>query len=515
VRLILDFGTNYKRTGELYQEFLQPRSTRGLTDWISVGLIPSIRGLYRKDLFPIDDFPDLDRSWPGEKPTAILLTHGHLDHAGGIAFVDPDIPVVCTPMTLALLRAWQDGGAPRMQNEICYGAVRKNDPSGRLVVADRKASKVARSFALLEEPPSAFLDILRASPYAEGTAFKPTEPTRAPPRWDGLELRWSGVDHSVYGSAGYLVAADGLLVGYTGDIRFSGERRKETEAFAHLLERNGSDLVLLVEGTRLSRSGDLRPQQAITEGAVETNCQKAVERFPGKLVVADFGPRNVERLRTFRRIALATGRQLVVTPKDAYLLLVLHSVDPRIELDFGAGGTRIFEEPTEDRRVWQKGVSDRFGDSFISPAEVRAFPGRWILCFSFFDCNDLVDLRGATEGGLWLYSSSEAHGEESEFDFIRLQNWIRWAGMNQVGFRYVMSSDSGLQLTFDHPEDIGHHSSGHATQGELLDFIRQVAPKAIVPLHTEQTPSRYEELLRAHGVNTTVVAPEGGKAIPL
>ncbi len=515
-RLILDFGTNYKRTGELYEQYLQPRPSRGLTDWLAVGLLPRIRGMYRRDLFPSDDFPDLDRQWPGEKPTAVLLTHGHLDHAGGLAFLDPSIPIVSTPMTLALLRAWQEGGSSLMQNEVTYTAERKNDSSGRLIVSDRASPKVGRTFSLLEEAPGPFLDILRTSPYGDKTAYNSTPPTRAPSRWDDLELQWSGVDHSVYGAAGFLLEADGVLVGYTGDLRFAGERRSETEAYTRLLEKQGSDLVLVVEGTRLTRPGETKAQPLITEAEVEVNCRKEVEQYRGKLVVADFGPRNVERLRTFRRIALATGRQLVVTPKDAYLLHVLHSVDPSVELDLGPSGMRILEAPsTEDRRVWQREVTRMFGNAYLSPTEVATQKGRWILCFSFYDCNDLVDLKGATAGGLSLYSSSEAHGEESEFDFIRLQNWIRWAGMHQVGFRYITGPDGEPQLTFDHPDDVGHHSSGHATQRELLDFIKQVAPKAIIPVHNEQSAKRYEGLLRDHGAETVVMPPDGGIPIPL
>ncbi|HUI38689.1 MAG TPA: ribonuclease J, partial [Thermoplasmata archaeon] len=39
-RLFLDFGTNYQRMGEYFEEYLQPRPARGLVDLIELGLLP-------------------------------------------------------------------------------------------------------------------------------------------------------------------------------------------------------------------------------------------------------------------------------------------------------------------------------------------------------------------------------------------------------------------------------------------------------------------------------------------
>jgi ribonuclease J len=523
-RLLLDFGTNYKRMGEFYEEYLKPRASRGLTDYLELGLLPRIRGLYRRDLFPPYDYPQKDRDWPGARPTAVLLTHAHLDHCGAVGFVDPTIPVVATPMTLALLRAWQETGAADLTSEITYvGARAPTDRGGgpgdslpgRLLETDREAVRRARPFWLLGGVPDGFAPALRRSPFGGRTPFEPVDPVGFPGAFGDLRVESHGVDHSVYGASAFLIEADGGLVAYSGDVRRHGEHGRETEGFLRRLEAKRPE-VLIVEGTRLTASGDRSAQPSTTEAEVESNCRGEVERYPGKLVVADFGPRNVERLRSFRRIAQATGRTLVLTPKDAFLLQMLHSVDPAIEADLGPGGMRILEEPSVGApRAWQSLVVDRFADAYLNPHDVAAHPGRWILCFSFFDCNDLVDLKRehATDGGLYLYSSSEAHGEEQEFDFLRLQKWIRWAGLDQVGFRYLPDAAGVPELRFDHPDDVGHHASGHATQAELLDLIHRADPKVIVPVHTEQTPSRYGELLRAQGVSARVLAPKAG--VPL
>ena len=522
-RLFLDFGTNYQRMGEYFEEYLQPRPARGLVDLIELGLLPRRRGLYRPDLFPSHDYPDRDRDWDGEPPTAILLTHGHLDHCGGIAYTDPTIPIVATPMTVALLRSWQETGGSSVASEITYFGRRvpveregsAGSLPGRLLATERGVPRRGRDFRLLGDVPGPLVEALRRSPVSEKVGFEPRDPEGAPSAFGDLRFRHHGVDHSVYGASGFLVETEGGLLAYTGDLRFAGERGPESEGFLQLLEAKHPDL-LIVEGTRLHRPGDRAPQPVRTEDDVERNCRAEVERYPGRLVVADFGPRNVERLRRFRRISLDTGRQLVLTPKDAFLLHLLHSVDPRIEVDLSTGGMRVLEEPSVGfERGWKSEVSRRYADAFLNPTDIARSPGRWILCFSFFDCNDLVDLKleGATSGGLWLYSSSEAHGEEQEFDFVRLQRWIRWAGMDQIGFRYLPDATGTPVLSFEHPDDVGHHASGHATEAELVELIRRASPGLVVPVHTTQTPERYREILAEHGADARVAPVTSGRPI--
>lgn len=516
-RLLLDFGTNYQKLSRFFEEYLQPRPSRGITDQIALGLLPPRANLYRRDLLPPADYPEGDSGWPDGRVDALLLTHGHLDHCGAMAFLDPTIPIICSPTTLALLRSWQETGKTDLSSEVTYFGVRRpvdgGGSHGRILEGDRTAAKQSRRFQLLGGPSAALQDLWIRSPYSEGgsTRFEPRPLEATPSRLGEEGLRYVAhmVDHSIYGAVAFEIEADGGTVAYSGDLRFHGERGAATEAFVRALERRPPEL-LIVEGTRLRAEGDHQAPPRVSEEEVERNCRSRVEEYPGRLVVADFGPRNVERLRRFRRIALETDRQLVLTPKDAYLLHLLHASDPQVEIDIGPGGMRILEEPTTRSSPWLRQVRDLFADSFLTPDGIIRSPGRYLLCFSFFDCNDLVDLRAATPGGLWLYSSSEAHGEEQEFDFERLQQWILWAGMHAVGFRYEddPTARGRRRLRFDHPEDRGHHASGHATQEELLEFIQRASPRRILPVHTSQRPERYEALLRERGIDVSVIRPD-------
>ena len=499
-RVLLDFGTNYKRMGEFYEEYLHPRPSRGLTDLLAVGLLPRRRGFYRPDLFPTADFPDRDDRFPGEAPQAVLLTHAHLDHCGAIGFLDPRIPVFATPATLATLRAVEESGKADVAQELAYYGERSARSDG-LLASDRRGHRVRRDFRLFGEPTSGLVEALRAPATKTGEMEGPDPTSAAPtPLVRDLGVEAVPVDHSLLGSAAFLLDVDGARIAYTGDVRFHGARGRETEAFLRALETRQPD-VLLVEGTRLRRTASDPLPTSPSEEDVRRNATQKVEEFAGRLVIADFGPRNIERLMTFREVAAQTHRQLVVTGKDAYLLRLLRLVDPTVPVDFGAGRMRIWEEPSvRTPPAWEERVEEAYPDAFIGPDEISQSPGRWILCFSFFDANDLVDLRRATPGGLWLYSSSEAHGEEQEFDFHRLQAWIAWAGLHQVGFRVDPATRA---LSFEP----GYHASGHATETELVDLVRRSGAKVIVPVHSE-TPARYQELLGAEGARVRLPRAE-------
>jgi ribonuclease J len=46
----IDFGMNFTRMGLYFEEFIQPRTANGIVDFLTMGLIPQIDSVYRKDL---------------------------------------------------------------------------------------------------------------------------------------------------------------------------------------------------------------------------------------------------------------------------------------------------------------------------------------------------------------------------------------------------------------------------------------------------------------------------------
>jgi len=279
----------------------------------------------------------------------------------------------------------------------------------------------------------------------------------------GFEVKAFSVDHSIYGATAYIVEGD-VTLAYTGDFRLHGKNGDETEKF---IKAAKSASVLITEGTRVGRE----EHENVSEREVYENALKIVEEAKG-LVIADFSARNFERLESFKEIVEKTGRELVVTAKDAYFLHALKVVDGTDRLK----GLRIYGNFKANRQKWEELVVEiKYSDYYVSPFEIRKNPENYILCFSFYDMPHLLDIM--PDGGTYIYSSSEAFGEEQEFSFLRLWTWLKYFRFDVHGFKVTKEGRPVFEK--------GLHASGHISKDELRDVIDEVDPDYIIPVHTE------------------------------
>ncbi|MDD5700485.1 MAG: MBL fold metallo-hydrolase RNA specificity domain-containing protein [Dehalococcoidales bacterium] len=109
---------------------------------------------------------------------------------------------------------------------------------------------------------------------------------------------------------------------------------------------------------------------------------------------------------------------------------------------------------------------------------------------------DLPSIRPAP-GSLYVYSSSEPHGEEREMDFRRLHNWLDHFGINKFGIPVEVNGKWEIP-----EEEKGLHASGHAYGPDLLNIVREIKPQILIPVHSEY-PEYYTENLGKDGVIIT------------
>ena len=48
-KIFLDYGMNFKEHSDYFTEYMPPRKNSCITDLIHLGLLPDIKGIYRKD----------------------------------------------------------------------------------------------------------------------------------------------------------------------------------------------------------------------------------------------------------------------------------------------------------------------------------------------------------------------------------------------------------------------------------------------------------------------------------
>lgn len=490
--LILDFGINYKRWGLYFEEYLKPRAARGLLDLLALGLAPSVGGIYREDLFPQGYHPPL----PELRVDGVLISHAHLDHCGLLGLLRPEIPVHASALSAAVMKAVQESGQLDYYSELAYinpRLPREEDPRALHGADWRKGPYLGRRWMITDRMDEPLKELLTSPPNPRGRGLTPQSVEEPTGRIGNLAYRAFPVDHSIPGASAYAVETERGWVVYTGDLRLLGARGELTAEFVAAAQ-GLRPYLMIIEGTRAGVAGSPTSEVEVYEHALSL-----VHRHRGGLVLADFGPRNIERLRSFLMIAQETGRQLLVLPKDAHLLGAIAAAAPQEAL-LSHPSLGIFDEVKVEPRAWEGRIRERYSGRLVQLEEVHREPGQFILAFSYWDLKHLLDL--APRGGLYIYSSSESYTEEQEIDMRRLWNWLQFFGFEAAGFRI-----EGGEPRF--PE--GLHASGHASGEELLWMAKEIQPELLLPVHTER-PEFFHESLRGEPINLLAVH-EGGEVL--
>ena len=375
-------------TPQYFEEFLNPRTSNGIVDFLTMGLVPDISGVYRDDLMVMagrkPQEPDID---------AVLLTHAHADHADYISFLHEDIPIHMGKACHLILKALSERASRTIEKEIL----------------DFKP----RPYSAKDPAISRKIETFRT-----GDKFKV----------GSLEVEPIHVDHSVPGAYGFIIYTSGEPVVYTGDIRLHGTHSQMTCDFIQKA-KEVKPIALISEGTRISD-----PVKEESEQKVYQESSKIVSDS-SNLVFTDFNFKDVDRLRTFFNIAKETGRKFVVKINDAYFLKHL-SQDKHLDVPNIDDEDIIIYLPKRGSGAYRdadyKGKDKDFLDLHNTWAaeQIATRPDKVLCAIGFYSFTALIDMK-PKPGATYIHSASEPYNEEQELSQERIDAWIDKFSMNK------------------------------------------------------------------------------------
>jgi len=277
---------------------------------------------------------------------------------------------------------------------------------------------------------------------------------------DGIIIEPFHVDHSIPAAYGFIVRTKNSTIAYTGDLRLHGPRRNLTEEFIEKAKTAEPD-ALICEGTRMALKEN---RKNYSESHVEQRCNRIVSSTDKIVFVARYS-RDLDRFRSFYKVARENNRKIVITPKSAYLLSKV-TADEHLNLP----------DPMKDEHVlvyFKRKRSGKYDDSDYSPWErpfmnkmascdfVHKNQSRLIMDLDFYQLAELIDIQ-PDAGGHFIHSMSEPFSEEDVEEEV-LRNWLKHFGLK---FHQL-------------------HASGHLNRDQINKLVNDVNAKQVFPVHTE------------------------------
>ena len=295
---------------------------------------------------------------------------------------------------------------------------------------------------------------------------------------DGVEVEPIHVDHSAPAAYGYIVHTSEGAIAYTGDLRHHGPMKRLTEDFIAAAAK-AKPIALITEGTRVTPDD---PRESLTEADVKAGALRLLADRRDKAALVTFPPRDVDRIRTFFETAREVGRRFVVNGKTAHLLLTLRK-DTRIQVPDVTKEADLVLYDRQMKKIdpWERDLQTMMKDRVVTAQDIARRPGEYLVQLDFWHLPELVDLK-PPPGSPFIHSKSEPFEEDDVNDAV-LESWLTRFGL----VRHQL------------------HASGHLSEREVGEMLEAIAPKVVIPVHTEH-PDRFTRLAR-HVIQPQRVAP--------
>ncbi|MBP1945316.1 MBL fold metallo-hydrolase [Methanobacterium petrolearium] len=443
-----DFGMAFSKANDYLSEFLQPRKANGILDFVELGLLPCIKGIYREDYLR-----HVGLSYPKEPSVdGVLISHSHVDHVAYVHHLREDIPIYLSNESYLILKALEDTGTSSFSEYLHLKKTFYMSPKVRGDGYKRTSTKIKRDIRIVE-------------PYKKFNI-------------GNFQIKSAPVDHSLPGASAFIVEGEEETIVYTGDLRFHGRNPELTRKFVREAAK-ANPTIMISEGTRIDK------KENISEDEIEQRASSEIAKHKG-LVVVNYPVRDLDRLLTFYKVAQDTERKLVISLKQAYLLKLFQGTDnvypdlsdviiykPRkgwgligddnfacVEDEWLCADKMGAKESLRDYKKWEREFLEY--DNVINYKDLQENPQDYIFRCDFFELKELIDIKPAN--GVYIKSSTEPFDNQMEINEKKVHKWLKLFNLPLF--------------------DKEFHASGHANGQEILNMIRDINPEKVYPVHT-------------------------------
>ncbi|MBT4325375.1 MAG: MBL fold metallo-hydrolase [Candidatus Nitrosopelagicus sp.] len=444
-KIFMDFGMSFTQEGQFFSQFLGPRTSNSLNDMFELGILPKIKGLYRRDYAKHMDFDGYEDT----EIDAVLLRHAHVDHCAYIPYLREDIPIYCSEESKLIMQNFDETGSDQYLTAKQRFQIYQNNKGG---ISRATGDKVAVP--------------RRIEVFKSGQEFN----------IDSIGVNPLPVDHSIPGVHAFILHTSDGTIGNTADLRFHGRRKDDTENFVQKCADSDLD-VLLCEGTRV----DAPP--SITEYDVEEKVANIVNNTKG-LAICGYPIRDLDRLLSFYIAAKNTNRDLVIDMKQAYLLKLFNEsenlkgkypgpTDSNIKIYIQRGSWGLIDKDLErftedqllkDYGTWQREFLDY--PNAVDYRDIAKNQNQYLFYCSDYRLQDLIDVK-PSEGSTYIRSLTEPFNTEMEIKEDQVKNWF-------VHFGVIKRDQDWHQI----------HVSGHGDGEQIKHVIDNTNAKSLIPIHT-------------------------------